>query len=309
MDTLDWIKKECLNKELRYFIIYALPQNSDIADHKEVEFEYYNWSAKQNNKIRVGDMFIYLRPQRASEYDNKFYLFGAGKFGTIEKIDNVQRKATIEHPLLFPRYIFEDELVSFPWEFKKRGTSWQNFFVQYGITQITQSDYIRLINFQNKGDDIFDEDDEKIAIQCSKSIRAGNYSVDDRIGNTKVRGAAQKAFANSVKSSYRWRCAISGISQKDFLVASHIIPWAEDKDNRLNPQNGICLSLLLDKAFDKGYITFLDNGKMIISEEAKKDPELYKQIVQYEGRSIDMNAKNHPNIAFLEWHRNNIFRK
>ena len=34
------------------------------------------------------------------------------------------------------------------------------------------------------------------------------------------------------------------------LVASHIIPWSENKEERLNPTNGICLSSLYDKAFD-----------------------------------------------------------
>jgi len=39
------------------------------------------------------------------------------------------------------------------------------------------------------------------------------------------------------------------------LIASHIVPWSKDKQNRLNPRNGLCLSALHDKAFDRGMIS------------------------------------------------------
>jgi len=34
-------------------------------------------------------------------------------------------------------------------------------------------------------------------------------------------------------------------------TASHIVPWAEDERNRLNPRNGLCLNALHDRAFDR----------------------------------------------------------
>ena len=46
-------------------------------------------------------------------------------------------------------------------------------------------------------------------------------------------------------------------------VGSHIKPWAEDKSNRLNPHNGICLNSIHDRAFDRGLIT-IDKGYKII---------------------------------------------
>ena len=40
-----------------------------------------------------------------------------------------------------------------------------------------------------------------------------------------------------------------------FLLHRILSPWRENKDIRLDPQNGLILNVFLDKAFDKGYIT------------------------------------------------------
>lgn len=62
----------------------------------------------------------------------------------------------------------------------------------------------------------------------------------------------QSFFRRAVLSSYRGRCCMSGLSETRLLVASHIVPWSKDKANRLNPSNGLCLSAIHDRAFDKG---------------------------------------------------------
>lgn len=81
-----------------------------------------------------------------------------------------------------------------------------------------------------------------------------NYEVDDSRASVKTRGSAQRAFSESVKNNYQFRCAITGIENRHFLVASHIVPWSEDATIRLDPSNGVCLSLLVDRAFENGYL-------------------------------------------------------
>jgi predicted restriction endonuclease len=49
------------------------------------------------------------------------------------------------------------------------------------------------------------------------------------------------------------------------LVASHIVPWSKDKENRLNVRNGLCLNALHDRAFDVGLIWISDEGKIQVS--------------------------------------------
>ena len=80
----------------------------------------------------------------------------------------------------------------------------------------------------------------------------------------------QNVFRSMVLSNYEKRCAMSGINVTDLLVASHIVPWAKSTpQQKLNPENGICLSALYDKAFDRGLITVLPDDYTICISSAK----------------------------------------
>ena len=61
----------------------------------------------------------------------------------------------------------------------------------------------------------------------------------------------QSFFRNRVLSAYGFRCCVTGIANEKLLNASHIVPWARDEKNRLNPRNGLCLNPLHDRAFDR----------------------------------------------------------
>ncbi len=80
----------------------------------------------------------------------------------------------------------------------------------------------------------------------------------------------QNVFRNMVLNNYDFRCAITGINVPELPIASHIIPWAENEENRLNPENGICLSPLYDKAFDKGFIGISPEYRVLISKDLKE---------------------------------------
>ena len=60
----------------------------------------------------------------------------------------------------------------------------------------------------------------------------------------------QSFFRNRVLSAYGFRCCVTGLTNRSLLTASHIVPWAKDAKNRLNPRNGLCLNALHDRAFD-----------------------------------------------------------
>jgi len=64
----------------------------------------------------------------------------------------------------------------------------------------------------------------------------------------------QNFFRSTVLSSYNNQSCITGLNKPDLLITSHIIPWSKDEKNRTNPQNGLYLNALHDKAFDRGFI-------------------------------------------------------
>ncbi len=75
-------------------------------------------------------------------------------------------------------------------------------------------------------------------------------------------------------------CMISGIKAPELLIASHIIPWVESNHiEKLDKNNGLLLSASIDKLFDQYYISFDDNGFMIISEKFKQTHTNYKDIM------------------------------
>lgn len=116
----------------------------------------------------------------------------------------------------------------------------------------------------------------------------------------------QSFFRQAVLSSYSSKCCLTGIDIPELLIASHIIPWAKDKKNRLNPQNGLCLNNLHDKAFDRGLITFDNNYRLILSEKIKNKE--HKYFMELEGKKMTLPKKFLPKIEFLEYHNMEIFQ-
>jgi len=130
----------------------------------------------------------------------------------------------------------------------------------------------------------------------------------DRESLVKIR-VNQNFFRKSILASYDNTCCITGIKMPKLLVASHIIPWSKDEQNRLNPSNGLCLNALHDKAFDSGLITLDEKFRVVVSSELKQKTLVSEQreFLSYEGTSITLPKKFLPSQEFLEYHRNNIF--
>jgi hypothetical protein len=66
-------------------------------------------------------------------------------------------------------------------------------------------------------------------------------------------------------------CSITGCSLTEILISSHIKGWSEcNEDERLDVDNGILLSPNIDSLFDKHFISFEDDGLIMISEKVSK---------------------------------------
>lgn len=153
------------------------------------------------------------------------------------------------------------------------------------------------ISIENKYNDILSD---------LKEIKGEDKS---RIVKTRVN---QSVFREIVLANYSSKCAITGIETPELLLASHIIPWSENEKERLNPENGICLSPLYDKAFDRGLITISDDLRVIISKDLKKNKDKEFYILHFQSIENCLIAEPNkylPNIEFLRYHQNEIFSK
>ena len=135
---------------------------------------------------------------------------------------------------------------------------------------------------------------------------------EDQLSIAKRR-KGQDYFRRMILANYGGRCALTGISVPQLLLASHIIPWADKshKKDRLNPCNGICLSALYDKAFDKGLFTISPDDYTIRLSSALREygtQEYFdKQFGSISGKQITMPIEYKPNRDFLAYHRDHVF--
>lgn len=168
----------------------------------------------------------------------------------------------------------------------------------------------------------FQSDWERLAVECA-SLRAtlgGNLinqytdiAIEDFSGETKEmliqQRIKQSFFRRAVLSGYRGRCCMSGMEDARLLIASHIVPWNKNKTTRLNPANGLCLSAIHDKAFDRGLITLSNDLRVVLSGDIKRKKEDFIKSVflPIENKQIEIPERFVPHIDFLTYHREQIF--
>lgn len=128
------------------------------------------------------------------------------------------------------------------------------------------------------------------------------------IRNVEVR-QNQYVFRRMVLENYHSQCCLTGLPIKEVLRASHISPWALDKDNRLNPENGLCLSATYDAAFDRHLISFDEDYRLILSPSLKDyytNQAFKEQFCRYQGARIAMPKRFYPSQELLEKHRRKL---
>jgi putative restriction endonuclease len=167
--------------------------------------------------------------------------------------------------------------------------------------------------FYNHWDVALIESEKLLAKKKHTTIEKLNH-VDDKdllkIGSNKERlvkvRVNQSIFRKMILATYNNQCCITGISNPELLVASHIVEWSKDEKNCLNPMNGLALNALHDKAFDAGLITVdADSYQIKISSLLKKKNaplSITNNFADYEGKEISLPDKFLPAKEFLKVH-------
>ena len=98
-------------------------------------------------------------------------------------------------------------------------------------------------------------------------------------------------------------CAVTRYPDQRLLVASHIKPWrASDNDERLDRFNGLLLLANVDKAFDLGFISFADSGRVMVSGQLERPDVLGIE----EGMALQVKPEHR---KYLDFHRGELFRR
>ncbi len=115
----------------------------------------------------------------------------------------------------------------------------------------------------------------------------------------------QGRFRENV-SRIETHCRITGVNRPEHLIASHCKPW-RDSDNaeRLDGENGLLLTPSVDHLFDRGFISFENNGDLLVSRVAH-EVSLKKMGVPI-GNKFNVGRFSEGQRRYLEYHRESVF--
>ena len=149
----------------------------------------------------------------------------------------------------------------------------------------------------------------KVVPLISSIENTNDYAIENAKREIQIR-IKQSAFRRKVLENFDYQCCLTGITETELLVASHIIPWATKIETRLSPHNGLCLSTLYDILFDKGYFTFNERYEVIITSKLDRlSLQTQNWLNEISGKVISNPVKYEISQIALEYHRNTIFDK
>jgi predicted restriction endonuclease len=117
----------------------------------------------------------------------------------------------------------------------------------------------------------------------------------------------QGDYRTRLLEKYNYSCIITQIRIPTVLIASHIKPWSVSTNiERLSVENGFIFSATYDRLFDRGLISFKDDGKMLISSMITNDDAQNLKLDKAKTYDIKFTS---PMKNFLDYHRDVIFIK
>lgn len=112
----------------------------------------------------------------------------------------------------------------------------------------------------------------------------------------------QGVFRDKLLSKYK-KCKLCQVDCEKLLVASHIKPWSDSSpEERLDVDNGFLMCPNHDRLFDRGYISFADDGEIMISSKLTEKNRVFLNV-----RADDTVELTQKNRLYLKYHRENIF--
>jgi len=144
----------------------------------------------------------------------------------------------------------------------------------------------------------------KSSVSTEEFLNEPNLTDTERDALIKAR-IGQSGYRDDLLA-YWGGCAVTDCCVPELLRASHIKPWrAASPAERLDPFNGLLLTPNLDLAFDRGLISFDDQGQIFLSEDLDPDSARALNITPF----LRLRQIEPQHRGYLAWHREHLFRK
>jgi len=134
---------------------------------------------------------------------------------------------------------------------------------------------------------------------------AGMNSID-RTVTTKSRGIAQRMFRGNLLRLWQGSCAVTSVQEPRVLRFGHIKPWADSNlQEKVDHFNGLLLVPNLDTLFNEGFISFQNDGHILVSRNWRDDDKRRMHITP----DLRLRAVHSRSRCYLEYHRDMVFER
>ena len=231
---------------------------------------------------------------------NKYYMFPAVISDCINQlllyeIVNIENVKNYNPDIIFPLYdsngnYFNDKIISLQ-ELGELTTDFCYFTYRHN------EDVISEVEIQNRSNEI-------IISLINKRIYdiINKESTRKVLSSIRLNASALRALA---LNRDKYKCLLCDIHDENILICSHIKPW-KTNDGRLDLNNVLTLCSLHDVLFDKGYITFDENGNAVYSKDEIFQNEVIKAFLSKSLNKLDISISIDMK-KYLNYHLNNIF--
>jgi hypothetical protein len=173
----------------------------------------------------------------------------------------------------------------------------------------------QLANYFLKLTDINEKQMEILVAQATSDVSIQLDELEEEIIQKKNIGPLEKenlvkarrgqgTYKTNVKM-FEKKCRVTGLQDKTHLTASHIKPWRNSNDEeKVDGNNGLLLSPHIDRLFNYGFISFSDQGDLLVSSK------LNLEVLKFWNISVPMNVGPFrlEQFGYLDFHRNTIFK-
>jgi putative restriction endonuclease len=280
------------------------------SQYDDVREERYHFPQNYLSRLQrmIGDLIVYYEPRRAG---------GRSAYIAVAQVERIDADPGVDrhHYARISNYIEFDR----PVPFREQGVLFESGLQSEGETGLSGEfrNAVRLIPEHEFEAILAAGFSEGILPQAYATHTTGLNDPDREFRRPIVEQIVRRpfrdaAFARQVKGAYSGRCAFTGLEMRNGggrteVDAAHIKPVGDGHSGPDSVRNGLALSKTVHWMFDRGLLSIDSDFKILMARNLV--PEPIKRLIIPEGtmllpeRSIDR-----PHPAFLEYHRNRIFK-
>ena len=299
------LQEDYKNGKLSRFINFWTPGTKGFKALQEGEIFLFklhnNKSTGENGEIVGGAYFSHYEKLTVDEAWKKYERGNGQKslHDMEESLQKMQERNNLESSInigciILQDAFFFDKWIDEPVDWDKKIVSGKKY---------TTNEQIGTELYQRVQDSIKEKQksDEEIIDEIETEMNALQVEGQDRLELVKVR-VNQSIFKKRLLNKYH-TCCLCKVENPKLLIASHIKPWGKSSSReKLDVENGFLLCPHHDALFDKGFISFSNDGNIIISERLSETDRIMTNVNL--GEKIDLSDANK---EYLKYHREHVF--